>query len=364
MQQRAAIIQDGQALEVRLNWSALEDLVLLRLLSGAPEGETEVQLRKDLHPLVMQHMSVSEWRTVLGQLIVKLVEDELVRPVRANAYLATEQVEQRILSFLSLKRFPKNPWHEIRDGHLIALALNQQPTSKLVSRLISAEGLRCAIIADHFRLPVDLAEITLEQLRFALAKIAEQKGLTSGIRTTPIDEASVTHKEAVMMGAKLLKSRHAVESDGELMACLAAELVGAINESSSELRQMLFRRLITPRESTLTTAMIEPLREQPPELPEFTQEILTIAAKSAVGWPGNKRAFISHVWRDLQKKFPFWQLTESDYKNMILSAHRAGLLRLAIADLRDKNNVQDVSDSRISYKNSEWHFIRIDETNE
>ena len=49
---------------------------------------------------------------------------------------------------------------------------------------------------------------------------------------------------------------------------------------------------------------------------------------------------------------------------MILNAQRAGLLRLTIADLRDKSNVEDVAESRIAYKNSEWHFIRVEEENE
>lgn len=78
----------------------------------------------------------------------------------------------------------------------------------------------------------------------------------------------------------------------------------------------------------------------------------------------NKRAFISHVWRDLKAKFPQWSLNEEEYKDMILNAQRAGLLRLTIADLRDKSNVEDVAESRIAYKNSEWHFIRVEDENE
>ncbi len=379
MQQNAVILQDAQTLEARLNTKVLENLVLLRLLFGAQEGETEVQLRKDLHPLVMQQMSAGEWRTVLGQLIVRLVDEGLMRPVRANAYMHNEQCSDRILSFLKVTRLPKLAWHEIRDGHLIALALGLAPTTKLVARLSTAEGLRSAILTKHFNLPFEISTVTTEQIRQGLAAIAEKRGLTAGIRTTPIEEKTLTHKEAVMMGAKLLKSGHVVESDGELMACLAAEVAGAMNESASELRQILFRRLISTKESTVMgqtqsgrnqsqagelNSDVTALGEAPPELPEFTSEVKQIAANSAVGWPGNKRAFISHVWRDLRAKFPLWNLNEEEFKEMILNAQRAGLLRLAIADLRDKNNVKDVADSRISYKNSEWHFIRVEDSNE
>jgi len=373
-QQTAPAFQEAQTYNLRLNWQVLEDLVITRLLFGAHEGETEVQLRKDLHPLVMQQMSAAQWRTNLGQIIVTLVDQEFIRPVRANAYMVTESCQARAASFLQTSRLPKAPWHEIRDGHLIALALGLVPTTHLVSRLVSAEGLRSAVLTQHFNLPYDSATVTVEQLRFGLAKIAQDQGLTSGIRTTLIEKNTLTQKEAVMMGVKLLKSGHVVESDGELMACLAQEIVGAVNESAAELRQMLFRRLISSKESSeviknlqnkaQTGASIGAARaelEPVPPLPEFTDHVLKIAQDIAIGWPGNKRAFISHIWRDLRASFPFWDINGDEYKEMILKAHRAGLLRLAIADLRDKTNVEDVAQSCITYKNSEWHFVRVDD---
>ncbi|GJM03268.1 MAG: hypothetical protein DHS20C08_17690 [Rhodomicrobium sp.] len=364
MQQPAALTEGAQGLEHRLNWRAIENLVLLRLQYGAAEGETEVQLRKDLHSLVMQDMSAGDWRNVLGQVILRLVDTGIMRPVRANAYMCTERSTARLLDYLKCSRLPKAAWHEIRDGYLTALALGLTPTARLVARLITAEGLRFAILTRNYGLPFDIATTTIEQLRFGLAKIAEQRGLTVGIRDTLIKENNLSQKEAVMMGTKLLKSRHVVESDGELIACLAAESVGAMNESAAELRQMLFRRLIDARESSELPDSSQGELGVLPDLAEFTEEVKAIAAEIAVGWPGNRRAFISHVWQALQLKFPHWPLNEGQYKDMILSAHRHGLLRLAIADLRDKGILDDVTSSRIVYKNSEWHFIRVEDAND
>lgn len=385
-QQKAVAYQDAQAIEHRLNWRALEDLVIIRLLFGSKEGETEVALRKDLHTLVMQQMSAAEWRASLGQIIVTLVNGGFLRPVRANAYVATEICEQRALNFLRIPRLPKAPWHEIRDGYLIAISLGLPPSLPVVARLTSAEGLRSALLIRHFNLPFDVATVTMDELRLGLARLAEKKGLTSGIRAASLAESDLKQKEAVMMGAKLLKSGHVVESDGELLACLAQEVVGAVNESAAELRQMLFRQLISSRESSEVNrrsgasgnpeimqeqdqpvagrALSDEGHEPPPPLPVFTKEVLAIAESIAEGWPGNRRAFISHIWQALRGKFPHWNLSEEQYKDMILNAQRAGLLRLAIADLRDKTNVEDVANSRIVYKNSEWHFIRVDSSNE
>jgi hypothetical protein len=45
---------------------------------------------------------------------------------------------------------------------------------------------------------------------------------------------------------------------------------------------------------------------------------------------------------------------------MLAEAHRAGQLALANADLKDKDNIKDVQDSAVSYRNAVFHFIRVD----
>jgi hypothetical protein len=45
---------------------------------------------------------------------------------------------------------------------------------------------------------------------------------------------------------------------------------------------------------------------------------------------------------------------------MLAEAHRVGQLALANADLKDKNNMKDVQDSAVSYRNAVFHFIRVD----
>ena len=184
-----------------------------------------------------------------------------------------------------------------------------------------------------------------------------------------------------MMGAKLLKSRHVVESDGELLACLAAEAVGAMNESAAELRQMLFRQLITSRESSplagdneghVTSNHLQATGEPnpngtieaaPPPLALFTSEVNHRRGnrRRLAGQP--PRLYFSCL-AGPARKIPPLAPQRGAVQEMILSAHRSGQLRLAIADLRDKTNLDDVTQSRIAYKNSEWHFIRVEDSNE
>ena len=42
------------------------------------------------------------------------------------------------------------------------------------------------------------------------------------------------------------------------------------------------------------------------------------------------------------------------------SAHRAGHVVLANADLKDSKNIKDLQDSAVVFKNAVFHFIRVD----
>ena len=97
-----------------------------------------------------------------------------------------------------------------------------------------------------------------------------------------------------------------------------------------------------------------------PDLPGFASEVRRHAASQAQGWSGDRKAYISHVWRNIRDKRPDWGLSEIEFKCMLAEAHRAGQLALANADLKDKDNIKDVQDSAVSYRNAVFHFIRVD----
>ena len=82
--------------------------------------------------------------------------------------------------------------------------------------------------------------------------------------------------------------------------------------------------------------------------------------QQAQGWPGNRKAYISHVWHTMRERRPEWGLTEIEFKCMLAEAHRAGSLALANADLKDNSSIKDLQDSAVVYKNAVFHFIRVD----
>jgi hypothetical protein len=99
---------------------------------------------------------------------------------------------------------------------------------------------------------------------------------------------------------------------------------------------------------------------RPLDLAGFASEVRRCAAGEAQGWSGDRKAYISRVWRSLRAQCPDWGLSEIEFKGMLAEAHRLGQLALANADLKDASNIKDVQDSALIYKNAVFHFIRVD----
>ncbi|MBX9925601.1 MAG: hypothetical protein K2Y05_04525, partial [Hyphomicrobiaceae bacterium] len=98
-----------------------------------------------------------------------------------------------------------------------------------------------------------------------------------------------------------------------------------------------------------------------PDLPGFVRAIAAAAAARAQGWPGNRKAFICHVFDEVSAVHPQWRLSEIEFKGMLAEAHRTGGVVLANADLKDKRFIQEFEKSAIQYKNTVWHFVRVEE---
>jgi hypothetical protein len=98
-----------------------------------------------------------------------------------------------------------------------------------------------------------------------------------------------------------------------------------------------------------------------PGLTQFSAGVLNAARSHAEGWPGNRKAFISQVWKAIRTSHPEWGLSEIEFKDMLAGAHRAGQLVLTGADLKNKQNIKEFEDSAILYKNTVWHFVRVED---
>jgi hypothetical protein len=92
---------------------------------------------------------------------------------------------------------------------------------------------------------------------------------------------------------------------------------------------------------------------------EFCRAVIDAARPVAEGWPGNLKACISLVWKAIRNARPDWGLSEVAFKAMLAEAHRSGRIELASADLKDGRDLKSLEDSKILYKNTVWHFVRV-----
>jgi hypothetical protein len=350
--------------EPRANRDVLDDLLLARIACAG--GATRPQLVRDLGPLYANKLSPGEWRSRVDAALVRLADESLLREHRGR-YRASEDGAMAVARFLGEKEAHARAWSEQRDLWLIAKALGADAGKPSVRKALTRpEGLSALIVQKAFGLALREA-LPPSKLRTALSLVAIERASETG---TPAKKAgSLAAEESRKLAAQLLESSREVSTDARLIAALSAEQVGAVRPEIEMLRLGLLRRLATGFNEKRVEAAPAPKRPaavstkavQRPGLAQFSAGVLNAARFHAEGWPGNRKAFISQVWEAIRTSHPEWGLSEIEFKDMLAGAHRAGQLVLASADLKNKRDIKEFEDSAILYKNTVWHFVRVED---
>jgi hypothetical protein len=280
-------------------------------------------------------------------------------------------------------------WLEVRNGPLVALALGISGESAAIAKALDrADGLAALVLQRHFRLPTSRV-LSHNDLRAELAVIALERAFGNKIKTGLSKGSGLPGKTARLLAGQLFKKPREFASDGKLFGALAADVAGATGEDLEALRLALLRQLTSPpldaqdpeinsnteaatalprgpgkepKAANDATPLAEsPVKHTPPDMAEFTSAVLDAARPVSQGWPGNRKAFISQVWQAIRLARREWDLSEIVFKSMLAEAHRTGQLVLATADLKDKSALKELEDSKILYKNTVWHFVRVED---
>jgi len=359
--------------------ATLDDLILSRISCSG--GATRAQLVRDLGPLVSNRLSPAEWRSAVDDAVVRLDRCKLVREHRGRLR-ASEAGAEAVARFLREKEAHARAWSEQRDVWLVAKALGLDAGRPTIRKALGRpEGLSALIVQNAFGLAMRQA-LSPSKLRSALALIALERAfgdnVKSGLKTQK--GSALSAKAGRVLAGQLLQSPREFSTDGRLVAALSAELTGAARPEIEVMRQALLRRLAAsgaaaagpaakangaaaPRQAARASPA-QPVSAQTPQRPGLTQfsaGVLNAARDHAEGWPGNRKAFISQVWKAIRTSHPEWGLSEIEFKDMLAGAHRAGQLVLTGADLKNKQNIKDLEDSAILYKNTVWHFVRVED---
>lgn len=373
----------------RTGASATGHLILVRI--SAAGGATRTEVAADLAPLFTHKLSPADWRRLAEREIGQLIASGLaVEEKRRLA--ATDDGARAAAHYLGQKTVDPKPWAELRDIALIAKGLGlEKETYARLKPLARVEGLRTLIVQKAFGLSVK-KNAAPTKLRAQLAVVALERAFGNRIKAGIGKGSALSAKAGRLLAGQLSQNPRAFSTDAKLIAELAAERAGAKDSTLAALRVGVLRGLgaralesgsdiilapdaapqmpvrvpapdAAPPKAANDSApvAVDPPKALRPDLPQFASAVKKAAASRAEGWSGSRKAYISHVWEAIRANEPAWALSEIEFKCMLAEAHRAGALVLANADLKDKRNADNIERSAVPYKNTVWHYVRVEE---
>lgn len=351
----------------------LPGVVLLRIACTA-KGMAGATVTDEFAALVSQRAG----RLRVEACIRELLREGLVLE-SAGKLVATETGHARAVQFLGAKG-PLSPgWSDVRDTKLIARALGlEKEPAKRQKALAKPEGLRAAILQRTYSLKLK-GVATPSRLRAALAAVALDRAFGNRTREGFGGKLGLSAKAGRLLAGQLASKPRDYSTDARLVAVLAAEAVKAAKTDLASLQVAVLRKFLEeaearpalrpvpspvpaakPVEAPSQQAALPLAPAYRPDLAGFGKAVRDLAVKDAQGWSGNRKAYISHIWRRMREEHAAWGLSEIEFKCMLAEAHRAGHVALANADLKDAKSLKDVQESALVYKNAVFHFVRVE----
>jgi hypothetical protein len=359
--------------------SAVDNLILARIACSG--GATRAQIVRDLGPLMGGKSPAAQWKTVVDTTLARLMMNGLTRDARGRLRL-TDAGEATVAAYFEEKGAHARTWNDQRDVWLVAKALGVDASKPALRAALSrADGLSALVVQHAFGLAVRQA-LSPSKLRAGLALVALERAFGGNVKEGLNKGTALSAKAGRVLAGQLLQKPRELPTDTRLVGALCADYAAIPRFDIDALRLAVLRKLAvadapspepaTPkpalravRESPPTpVAKLTPQADATPQRPglaQFSAGVLNTARSCAEGWPGARKAFISKVWDAIRTSHPEWGLSEIEFKDMLSGAHRAGQLVLAGADLKNKQHIKEFEDSAILYKNTVWHYVRVED---
>ena len=226
-------------------------------------------------------------------------------------------------------------WQQLSDRFLPALALGIAPDdTKSHGRLKTRDDWAAAIVGRALGLwdsgpPPSLAVVCDRLAWRELGLPGKPKKCPAEIRAYFVQQQLSTEPGSPARQVRLLAARE----------------VDAARAEPRALRDALVRGWLTGR--ALGTS----------ERSSFAQDVRGVAGNAREGVFGDRKVFISAVW-DTFRRHPAWSsVTLGEFKTRLVSAHRAGELSLARADLVAAMDPALVAASETTTDGASFHFI-------
>ncbi len=381
---------------------SVDDLVLVRIATATGHG-TRADLQRDLAHLYGPRAAGTQFRRSAELAIGTLTQSSMITDSKSRLQ-ATAAGQSMAAAILARPRPAKAGWEGARDaliGRAMGLTSLNAAAQKAFDRV---ESLAALMLQQHFAISPSRI-LSIPDLRSELAVVALERAFGDRIKTGlgkaggrgAAKGSGLPGKTGRLLAGQLLRQPREFSSDGKLIVALAVEVTNATDATLDGLKLALLRRLIRPvdgpidgssdgpvdrlqmrREgvSDVPSTAPHPDNDQAPiasstvalprvvtrpDMAEFAGAVVDAARPISEGWPGNRKAFISLVWRAIRDTRPDWELTEIAFKGMLAEAHRTGQVVLVGADLKERCDLNALEDSKILYKNTVWHFVRVED---
>ncbi len=366
----------------------LGQLVLARASSAG--GASKSEIIRDLAPLLAPRFDATGARAQVELTLAGLVMEGSVREFKARFFPSDNGLAE-MSALLGPRKGDGLAWSDVRDVRLLGAALGMvgQPANRYKA-LASPDGIRALVLVQAFDLKLK-PPLSPSRVRVALAMAALERAFGNTVKGGLGSGKGLPAKAARLLAGQLSRAPRDFGTDSRLVAALAAEQAGVESSDIDALKLGVLRRYVSGRlaagatwqavrpashHATAEIAGIAPPDEgfalpgphaandaasARPDLKGFAARVIDAARTRADGWAGNRKAFISHVWETISETHPQWRLSEIEFKCMLAEAHRAGHVVLANADLKDKRQLKEFQASAVSYKNTIWHFVRVEE---
>ncbi|MEO0673281.1 MAG: hypothetical protein AAFZ05_14795, partial [Pseudomonadota bacterium] len=219
-------------------WVAvLSDVALCRTAPAG--GATRAEIARDLTPLVSHRLSPSEFRTALDDTLAALIGRHAITEARGRCHL-TDLGTSWLSDWLNCKGLPKD-WADIRDVFLTARALGQHDMPLTRRKLLAKpDGLRMAILQNAYGIKLRQTP-SLARMRAALAGIALKRAFGNKLAPGFSTDGGVDANSSRLLAGELARKPRDFETDGKLIAALAAEAVHAAQADVGTLRLTILR---------------------------------------------------------------------------------------------------------------------------
>lgn len=335
----------------------LEILILARLAgSKAKNGVKLKDLYSSLETYTQGVATPAELRELVGAAIERLTASgELERKPLALSEAGKTRLRDLFGPRIELS------WKAITRTHLPVKALAMDaPDDKVRARLKDREGLWACLLKRELDIPGSETP-TLTQAIDTL--VWRHLGVDSSKTLTLSDIREYVLAKHLGIEPKLAGDK----SYKRAQRLMTAKLTGTAQvELNPLLRKLIGDWLRKGSEGGAKAASAagqadaaaEESRGEPADdLAVFAERVNTAAGEVEEGRFGDRKVFISALWRHLYPEPA--SMTLAAFKERLILANRRGLVRLHRADVVELMRPEDVRESEIQYLNATLHFVEI-----